>query len=150
MSFHTVILAGNLGRDPEMRYTPSGTAVTNFSIAVDDSFTSKEGERVKRTIWFRVTAWGKQAENCNQYLCKGRKVLVEGRLVADEKGAPRTFERRDGTAGAAFEVTAGTVRFLSSREDEAGGNGAAGSTVDPPWEGEPAGEAAGSGSWDSW
>jgi len=72
MSFQTLIIAGNLGRDPEMRYTPSGQAVTNFSVAVNESFTSSSGERIQRTIWFRVSAWGKQAETCNQYLKKGR------------------------------------------------------------------------------
>jgi single-strand DNA-binding protein len=120
MSFHTIILVGNLGRDPEMRYTPSGQAVTNLSIAVDESYTNNNGERIKKTAWFRVATWGKQAENCNQYLKKGRKVLVEGRLVADEKGNPRTFMRQDGTPGAAFEVNASTVRFLSSRGEEEG------------------------------
>jgi single-strand DNA-binding protein len=113
--YHTVILVGNLGRDPEMRYTPAGQAVTNFSIAVNDNYT-KDGERVERTIWVRVSAWGKQAENCNLYLKKGSKVLVEGRLVADAAtGGPRVYEKNDGTPGASFEVSAQTVRFLSSR-----------------------------------
>jgi single-strand DNA-binding protein len=120
MSFHTIILVGNLGKDPEMRYTPSGQAVTNLSVAVDESYTNNNGERVKRTNWFRVTTWGKQAETCNQYLKKGRKVLVEGRLIGDEKGNPRTFTRNDGTPGASFEVNASTVRFLSSRSDDEG------------------------------
>jgi single-strand DNA-binding protein len=118
MSFHTVILAGNLGRDPEMRYTPGGQAVTNFSVAVDDSYTNNNGERIDRTIWFRVSTWGKQAESCNQYLKKGSKVLVEGRLVVDPStGGPRTWNRQDGTIGASLEVRANTVRFLSSRGD---------------------------------
>ena len=120
--FHTLILVGNLGRDPEMRYTPSGQAVTNFSVAVNDSYV-KDGEKVERTIWVRVAAWGKLGENCNQFLKKGRKVLVEGRLVADPAtGGPKTFTRQDGTAGAAFEVNATTVRFLgggSGNGDEA-------------------------------
>lgn len=116
MSFHTVILAGNLGRDPEMRYTPGGQAVTNFSVAVDDSYTNNNGERVDRTIWFRVSTWGKQAESCNQYLKKGSKVLVEGRMVVDPAtGGPRTWSRQDGTTAASLEVRANTVRFLSSR-----------------------------------
>jgi len=116
--YHTVILAGNLGRDPEMRYTPSGQAVTNFSVAVNDGYTSSSGERVDRTIWFRVSTWGKLAETCNTYLKKGRKVLVEGRLVIDPAtGGPRTFTRNDGSVGANLEVTAVTVRFLSSRSD---------------------------------
>jgi single-strand DNA-binding protein len=122
MTFHTVILAGNLGRDPEMRYTPTGQAVTNFNVAVDDSYTGSNGERVDRTIWIRVSAWGKLAETCNNYLKKGRKVLVEGRLVVDQaSGGPRTYTRNDGSIGANFEVSAQTVRFLSPRgEGETG------------------------------
>jgi single-strand DNA-binding protein len=126
MSYHTIILVGNLGRDPEMRYTPSGQAVTNFSVAVNDNYTSSSGEKVERTIWFRISTWGKQAEVCNNYLKKGRKVLVEGRLVVDPAtGGPKIFQKNDGTSGAHFEVSASTVRFLSSRGDEEGGQGAA-------------------------
>ncbi len=121
MSYHTVILVGNLGRDPEMRYTPSGQAVTNFSVAVNDNFTSSNGEKVERTIWVRVSTWGKQAEICNQYLKKGRKVLVEGRLVTDPNtGGPRVWNRQDGTPSASFEVSASTVRFLSTRAEGEG------------------------------
>ncbi len=120
MTYHTVILVGNLGRDPEMRYTPAGQAVTNFSIAVNDDYTNNSGERVKRTVWVRVSAWGKQAENCNQYLKKGSKVLVEGRLTADAAtGGPRIWTAQDGTSRASFEVSAQTVRFLSSRSETA-------------------------------
>jgi single-strand DNA-binding protein len=115
MSFHTVILIGNLGRDPEMRYTPSGQPVTSFSVASNRSYTGSDGQKVDETIWFRVTAWGKQAETCNQYLRKGSKVLVEGRLVPDKNGGPRIWTKQDGTSGASFEVTASTVRFLSTR-----------------------------------
>ncbi len=118
MTYHTVILVGNLGRDPEMRYTPAGQAVTNFSIAVNDDYTNNNGERIKRTIWVRVSAWGKQAENCNQFLKKGSKVLVEGRLTADAStGGPRIWTKQDGTPGSSFEVSAQTVRFLSARGD---------------------------------
>jgi single-strand DNA-binding protein len=120
MTYHTVILVGNLGRDPEMRYTPAGQPVTNFSIAVNDDYTNNNGERIKRTIWVRVSAWGKQAENCNQYLKKGSKVLVEGRLTADAAtGGPRIWTKQDGTSGSSFEVSAQTVRFLSSRSETA-------------------------------
>jgi single-strand DNA-binding protein len=115
--YHNIIIAGNLGRDPEMRYTPSGQAVTSFSVAVNDDYTGRDGNRVKRTIWFRVSTWGKLAETCNNFLAKGRKVLVEGRMVADESGNPRTFQRQDGSTAASFEITAKTVRFLSSRND---------------------------------
>ncbi|MDX9863321.1 MAG: single-stranded DNA-binding protein [Anaerolineaceae bacterium] len=113
--YHTIIIVGNLGRDPEMRYTPSGQAVTNFSLASNRTYTGKDGQRVKETIWFRITVWGKQAESCNNYLQKGGKVLVEGRLNPDENGSPRIWNRQDGTPAASFEVTANTVRFLDSR-----------------------------------
>jgi len=85
-------------------------------VAVNDNYTNSSGERVERTIWIRVSAWGKLAETCNQYLKKGRKVLVEGRLVADAStGGPRVYTRQDGTSGSTFEVSASTVRFLSSK-----------------------------------
>ena len=120
--YHTIIVVGNLGRDPEMRYTPSGQAVTNFNVATNRQYTASDGNLVKETIWFRVSAWGKQAETCNQYLRKGSKVLVEGRLNPDPStGGPRLWTRQDGSSAASYEVSAGTVRFLSSRgEDESG------------------------------
>ena len=115
MSFHTIIIVGNLGKDPEMRYTPSGQPVTSFSLASGRSYTNNAGEKVDETVWFRVTAWGKLAETCSQYLRKGRMVLVEGRLVPDKNGGPRIWTKQDGTAGASFEVNATTVRFLGGR-----------------------------------
>jgi single-strand DNA-binding protein len=119
--FQTIIVAGNLGKDPEMRYTPSGQAVTNFNVAVNDNYTNSQGERIERTIWFRVSTWGKQAEICAQYLKKGRKVLVEGRMVADAAtGGPRVYQKNDGGHGASFEISASTVRFLSSKNEEGG------------------------------
>jgi single-strand DNA-binding protein len=122
--YHTIIIAGNLGRDPEMRYTPGGQAVTNFSVATSRQYTGSDGNQVKETIWFRVSAWGKTAETCNTYLRKGSKVLVEGRLVADPaSGGPRIWNRQDGTPAASFEVSANTVRFLSSRADDEAGYG---------------------------
>jgi single-strand DNA-binding protein len=123
--YHTIIIVGNLGKEPEMRYTPSGQAVTSFSVASSRQYTSNNGQQVKETIWFRVSAWGKQAETCNQYLHKGSKVLVEGRLTPDQAtGGPRVYARQDGTYGASFEVTAGTVRFLSPKgENENMGGG---------------------------
>jgi single-strand DNA-binding protein len=124
MSYQKIIVAGNLGRDPEMRYTPSGQAVTSFSIAVNESYTNANGERIKKTIWFRVTAWGKQAEICNQYLKKGSQVLVDGRMNADPAtGGPKVWTKQDGGTGASFEITANTVRFLSSRGEGDGGAG---------------------------
>lgn len=119
--FHTILIVGNVGREPEMRYTPTGQAVTSFSVATDRQYTGSAGQPVKETIWFRISVWGKLAENCNIYLKKGQKVLVEGRLVPDlETGGPRLWKRQDGTMAASFEVTASTVRFLGSGN----GNGA--------------------------
>jgi single-strand DNA-binding protein len=130
--YHTVIIVGNLGRDPEMRYTPSGQPVTSFSVATNRQYTSSSGEQVKETTWFRISAWGKQAETCNQYLRKGSKVLVEGRLNADPAtGGPRVWTGQDGSTRASFEVTAQTVRFLSSRNEvDAGGGGDYGSMAE--------------------
>lgn len=121
--YHTIIIAGNVGKDPEMRYTPSGQAVTSFSVATNRQYTTGNGEKVQETIWFRVSTWGKQAEVCNQYVKKGSKVLIEGRLTPDKNtGGPRVWTKQDGSAGASFEVTASTVRFLSSRGEGGGGD----------------------------
>src|SRR5512146_129899 len=119
--YHTIIIVGNLGKEPEMRYTPSGQAVTSFSVASSRQYTGSNGQPVKETIWFRVSAWGKQAETCNQYLHKGSKVLVEGRLTPDQAtGGPRIWNRQDGTPAASYEVSAQTVRFLSARGEDEG------------------------------
>lgn len=118
--FHTIIIVGNVGRDPEMRYTPSGQAVTSFSVATSRNYKS-QGQTVKETIWFRVTCWGRQAEVASNYVKKGQKVLVEGRLVADASGNPRTYTRNDGTIGTSFEITASNLQLLSSRAESEGG-----------------------------
>jgi single-strand DNA-binding protein len=119
--YSKVIIVGNLGRDPEMRYTPSGAAVTSFSVATSHKYTSNNGEKVDETTWFRISAWGKQAETCNQYLKKGSKVLVEGRLTVDSAtGGPRIWTDKEGNPRASFEVSAATVRFLSSRGETDG------------------------------
>jgi single-strand DNA-binding protein len=119
--YHTIIIAGNVGKDPEMRYTPSGQAVTSFSVATNRQYTTGNGEQVKETIWFRISTWGKTAEICNQYVKKGSKVLIEGRLTPDKNtGGPRIWTKQDGSAGSSFEVTASTVRFLSSRGEGGG------------------------------
>mgnify|MGYP001767442671 CR=1 FL=1 len=121
--YQTIIIVGNLGRDPEMRFLPSGQAVTSLSIATSNKYTGSDGQLVEETTWFRVSVFGKQAENCNQYLKKGRSVLVEGRLKPDPAtGGPRIWKRQDGTPGANFEVVAQTVRFLG-RGGEAGASG---------------------------
>jgi single-strand DNA-binding protein len=119
--YHTIIIVGNLGRDPEMRYTPSGQAVTNFNVATNHQYTASDGNQVKETTWFRVSTWGKTAETTNQYLKKGSKVLVEGRLNSDQDtGGPRIWTRQDGSSAASYEITANTVRFLSSRTEDEG------------------------------
>ncbi len=117
--FHTIILAGHLGRDPEMRYLPDGRPVTTFTVASTRRWTGQDGQPQEETIWFRVSAFGKLAETCNQYLAKGRAVLVEGRLRPGDRGGPRTWVGQDGTVRASYEVTANTVRFLGRREEAA-------------------------------
>jgi single-strand DNA-binding protein len=134
--FHTIIVVGNLGKEPEMRYTPSGQAVTSFSVASNRQYQGTNGEMVKETIWFRISAWGKLAETCNAYLKKGSKVLIEGRLQPDNNtGGPKVFSRQDGTFGSSYEVTAATVRFLSSKEDDgvAAGEGSSSTAEDIPF-----------------
>ena len=111
--FQKVIIAGNLGGDPEMRYTPSGQAVCNFSVATNRQYTAKNGERVKETVWFRVSTWGRQAETCNEWLNKGDKVLCVGRLTADpETGGPRMWSGADGQMRASYELSAQEVNFV--------------------------------------
>lgn len=111
--YQKIIIVGNLGRDPEMRYTPQGTPVTNLSVATSRKWTNADGTPGEETIWFRVSAWGKQAETCNQYLVKGQQVLVEGRLRPDPAtGEPRIWTGNDGVARASYELSASTVRFL--------------------------------------
>ncbi len=133
--YHTLIIVGNVGRDPEMRYTPAGSAVTSFSVATNRQYTTSNGEQVKETIWFRISTWGKTAEICNQYLKKGSKVLVEGRLTPDkETGGPRIWTGQDGKPRASFEVTGQNVRFLTSRAEsgEAAGPGTVEMAEVPP------------------
>ena len=115
--FQTIILIGNLGKEPEMRYTNTGQPVTTLSVATNRRYNGANGQPVNETTWFRVSVWGKQAESCNQYLHKGSRVVVEGRLTPDpETGGPHIWEN-NGKIGASFEVNASTVRFLSNRED---------------------------------
>jgi single-strand DNA-binding protein len=118
--FQNLIFVGNLGNDPELRYTPSGQAVATLNVAVNREYPNAEGEKVKEVTWFRVSTWGKLAEICAQYLAKGRQVLIEGRLVPDkESGGPKVWTRTDGTPGANYEVNAETVRFLGKGEGSA-------------------------------
>lgn len=113
MSSQIIIITGNLGKDPEMRFTPSGQAVTSFSVAVNESYTNATGEKVKSTVWFRVSAWGNQAEACNTYLKKGALVQVQGKLTADKTtGGPKIWTAQDGKSGTSFEINAARVDFL--------------------------------------
>jgi len=111
-----VILIGHLGQDPELRHTGSGTAVCNLSLATDESYTKDSGERVERTEWHRIVAWGRLAETCEQYLEKGRQVYVEGSLQT------REWEDNDGNTRQTTEVKAQRIQFLSG----SGGSGSGG------------------------
>jgi single-strand DNA-binding protein len=117
--FEQLILIGNLGGDPELRYTSSGAPVATFSLAVNRKWTNSDGSPGEETKWFRVTVWRKLAETCNQYLAKGRQVMVIGRVAAS------AFSGQDGSPRASLEVTADSVRFLGGGRGEAapGGNG---------------------------
>jgi len=105
-SLNKVMLIGNVGSDPEMRYTPNGKAVTSFRMATNYRYVGSDGERREETEWFRVSVWGKQAESCNQFLSKGRRVYVEGRLHS------RSWEGQDGQMRTSLEVSANRVIFL--------------------------------------
>ena len=119
--YQKVIIVGNLGRPPEMRFTPSGQAVTNLNVATNNQYTNAQGERVKETTWWRVSVWGKQAESCNQYLQKGSSVLIEGRMNPDENtGGPKLWKKQDDSMGANYDMTAQTVRFLSPKSEDQG------------------------------
>lgn len=108
--YSKTIVVGHLGRDPEMRYTPSGQPVTSFSVASTRRWTGQDGTQQEKTTWFRVTAWGKLGELCNQYLAKGRLVLVEGDIEAS------AWKSQDGEPRASLELTARNVRFLGGRD----------------------------------
>lgn len=114
-----LILSGNLTADPQMKYLESGDAITNFSIGSSERWTDGHGQRQKRTTWFRIGVYGKTAEACNEYLKKGSKVLVVGKLVPDPKtGNPRIWNKADGTPAADYEVRASSVEFLDRKERE--------------------------------
>ena len=112
--YHKITILGNIG-SIEMRYTPSGTAVTNISVATNESWKDREGAKQKRTTWFKVSVWGAMAESANQYLSKGSQVYIEGTMQPDENGAPRTFMRNNGEPGASYEVRATLVKFVGAR-----------------------------------
>ena len=126
MTMNKMLVIGNVGNDPEMRYTPSGAAVTSFNVATNRRYTTGSGEQRDETEWFRVNAWNRLAETCNQYVTKGRKVYVEGRLSS------RPWIDRDGQARAGNEIFATDVSFLDSPTDSAAGGPPAGPAGGPP------------------
>lgn len=114
--YQRIFLTGNLGRDPELRYTPNGIPVTRFSVATNERWTGQDGQQQERTIWWGVSMWGKQAETVSQYLSKGSQVFVEGRMDPDqETGNPRIFTRRDGSTGASYDLVAIKVKVVGSQ-----------------------------------
>lgn len=110
-SFNKIVIVGYLGRDPEIRYTPQGTAVCNFSIATTEKRKGRDGEAQEITTWFRVQVWGASAEACNNYLTKGKQVYVEGRLRQEE------YTDKEGNKRTTLEVNASEVQFLGSKGD---------------------------------
>jgi single-strand DNA-binding protein len=120
--YQKLVIIGNLGKDPDMRYLPDGRPVTRLNVATNNTYKDANGQQVKETTWFQVSVFGKQAEACAQYLQKGKSVLVEGRLRPDKTtGGPRLYDKQDGSKGASFEVTALTVRFLGGGQRGEGG-----------------------------
>ena len=109
VSVNKIIVIGNLGSEPEMRFTPNGRQVTSFSVATNRRYTTSEGERREETEWFTVVTWGKLAELCNQFLTKGRLVYVEGRLRA------HTWEGQDGQRRYRNDIVANSVSFLDKQ-----------------------------------
>ncbi|MBC8451068.1 single-stranded DNA-binding protein [bacterium] len=109
-----VILIGNLGGDPELRSTPSGTPVATFTLATNESWTGKDGVKQERTEWHRIVAWGKLAEICGQYLLKGRQVYIEGRLTT------RSWEDKQGVQRKTTEIVARDMQMLGGRGDQGG------------------------------
>ncbi|MBW2281222.1 MAG: single-stranded DNA-binding protein [Deltaproteobacteria bacterium] len=135
-----VILVGNLGRDPELRYTPGGAPVANFSVATDESYTNKDGQRVDRTEWHRIVAWRKLAEFAGEYLSKGRTVYIEGKLQT------RDWEDKDGNKRYTTEVVADRINFVGPRPQGDSGSSYRGGQGEPEGPaGPPPGGAGGAG-----
>jgi single-strand DNA-binding protein len=123
-SVNKAILIGNLGKDPEIRYTPSGQAVASFSIATTRKWKDKEGQSQEQTDWHNIVVWGRMAETAKEYLAKGRSVYIEGRIQN------RSYEDKEGNKRYISEVVATTMQFLGGRPDQAGGSQA--SQAPPP------------------
>ncbi len=115
MSVNKVIILGRLGQDPELKYTPSGAGVCNFSVATSENWTDKSGQKQEKTEWHRVVVWGKLAELCNQYLTKGRQVFLEGKLQT------RSWDDKDGNKRYTTEINATTIQFIGGQA-QAGAN----------------------------
>ena len=130
MSMNKVLIIGNLGSDPEMRYMPSGDPVTSFSVATNRRYRTREGEQREETEWFRVNAWGRLAEITNQYLTRGSKVYVEGRLQS------RSWQGQDGQTRFSNEIRASEIQFLDPRGQVSGDAGGYGGAP-PPYGGAP-------------
>ena len=111
--YQKVVIVGNLGADPEMRYTAQGKPVTTMSVATNRKWTDAQDQAQEETVWWRVTVWGKQAETCNQYLAKGRQVLIEGRIRTS------VYQGKDGETRHAWELVARDVKFLGKRAESA-------------------------------
>jgi single-strand DNA-binding protein len=122
MSVNKVILVGRLGRDPETRYTGGGQAVANFSVATDETYKDKSGERQKRTEWHKIVVWGKQAEIAQQYLKKGSLIFIEGRIQS------REWQDKEGQKRTSFEIVATNFRMLGGKADGAAAGVAAGAS----------------------
>jgi len=119
--FQEITIVGYLGQDPVLRFTPSGKAVTNLSIATSNKYTDSSGIKHDETTWFRCALWNNEAENACKYLKKGNPVLVKGRMKADPNtGGPVVYTKQDGTVGASFEVNAILVRYLPKGGDSTG------------------------------
>lgn len=119
--FQKVQIIGRLGRDPELRYTPSGQQVTSFSVATERQYSDSSNKQIKETTWWNVRAWGTLAEACERNLGKGRLVMVEGRMNIDPKtGGPKLWRSEDSTTHANFEITAGLVKFLTPTSTQTG------------------------------
>ncbi len=132
MSFNKITLVGHLGRDPELRYTPQGTAVCNFSMATSEKRKDKSGEWQDLTTWFRVTLWGKQGENAAKYLTKGTQVYIEGRLRVEE------WQDRDGKERYTLEVNGSDMQFLGSGGGRSSDEYSGGESDDEPTHSGPA------------
>lgn len=128
MSFNKITLVGNLGRDPELRYTPQGTPVCSFTMATSERRKDKTGEMQDVTLWFRVTLWGRQAELASQYLTKGRQVYIEGRLRVDE------WTDRDGKPRYTLEVNATDMQFIGTKGGDEQAVAAKAAAADAPVE----------------